>query len=1429
MNSSDGGGSGAGPGGGGGGGVAAKITHVKTTTIDAVSGGAGGSGGISLSGLTPTAIGSGGGTTAGTIVTSGGLSSIGAIKVGNSGAIATSLSGTPIALNSSQASGASGATSIRAIGAGGQSTQVRVVMSNIMSPSMIKQLENAGGPGRTQITTFPTAPARSVSNTSITVTRSATQATYLPRPNATGTQMTGVGMSVPSGQRLVTPIRTTPASVQGGTSGGATVTGITATGNFVRGTAVSRNTSSPATTVISPASSTTWMAANQAGHQVQLIRAIPHQTTRQRIITTQGISGVPVSATGSVASVSGTVVTTTASALQSSGAMVSGQHHTPTSQQQSTIQTVSSASSQQQGAQQQQQTYVATVLPPRQHQATLVYSSNVSGSQQLTTGQQQQFNPTSVAGGGPRFAVATPLTPGSGTTGATRQIRPIPFAKSFSATKLNTTSISIRAPNLPQLAPSMASSGVSNVSSASVAAANSPRSTTVTGVTASSANVIPSTTTRIIQLQQQPGGTTQQIIGSTGRLAANVMLQPIIVNAAGAGKIGIRPPVTMAAKVQPPLTITQLGIGKLPSSSTSTSSVSGGGQQNINTSSGNASPSISSASITVTNLSTNATTQLVNVSQGSGGASGGQLLTTQNLVTSSAAGSTAGGATVVPLTLNARGASGGNILTGTMTPIKNASAITVGKVMTQAQLASPLDNSANSSSNNSNVPASSANVFIHAPTPQRPHSNSSTSSNSGVGGGGVVVNTSLSSGGGVNVSNTSQAPTSVLTSTGSVVAGTFLQPGSTIYYESVPASSVQVSTGVLSLTTTTVTSSTMSQNQIASSAANLSISSLPFVTHAGSGGSTTATFTVVPSTGGRTIGQLQIPVSNAGTQIQTVPVRFSQLTSTGQMANSADAITVSQATASQILQQTGASGGGMETSQIIIPASQCLANVSSTASGGNSSQQQQQTQQMVLPLQTSIKVTSGAGSTGTAVVSNFLRKRDVDGSPIRAAKNLQPTLLSMGNNSSSNNMINNSSSPASSSIGGCSSYSLTSVTSTGSSGGTTVLTAEALAKKDRSSNSLSTPINSSLPSARSSRADSPASSDGSTTVSANSSPGVDQQIQDNNMIINRMTGTSNHSIESHFNPINEQHIIPGTPVTSRNLAAMDHHHGGGGGVANLHGPSAQSVASSSSTLTIQQRLNGAGGGGGPMDCPPRKKSRRSTNDSQLSTHSQASLSLPPPQANNNPPTSLSQAPASMAPETTITNVISNGTTIQNAAAGGAPPPSTPSGNEVVNGKENTKPVEFILKRPKNCTLMSTYKQSWKSAYNHFQRYSDVKPREERRPTIMDLANQNNVLGKINGWKIHYLKSQMEDLCENESLGYEKLSSMLKQMESNGITNEIERISDLLKGNMQRSKIIVDGVSEAQNQIMKIFEHKSHVSDIITRCASKRNYKKREKV
>lgn len=59
--------------------------------------------------------------------------------------------------------------------------------------------------------------------------------------------------------------------------------------------------------------------------------------------------------------------------------------------------------------------------------------------------------------------------------------------------------------------------------------------------------------------------------------------------------------------------------------------------------------------------------------------------------------------------------------------------------------------------------------------------------------------------------------------------------------------------------------------------------------------------------------------------------------------------------------------------------------------------------------------------------------------------------------------------------------------------------------------------------------------------------------------------------------------------------------------------------------------------------------------------------------------------------------------------------------------------------------MQTYKPTHKLANNHFHRYTDVKPRDERRATVIDLANQPNVQKKISGWKIHHLRSQMEDL------------------------------------------------------------------------------------
>ncbi|KAE8742291.1 hypothetical protein FOCC_FOCC012170 [Frankliniella occidentalis] len=160
------------------------------------------------------------------------------------------------------------------------------------------------------------------------------------------------------------------------------------------------------------------------------------------------------------------------------------------------------------------------------------------------------------------------------------------------------------------------------------------------------------------------------------------------------------------------------------------------------------------------------------------------------------------------------------------------------------------------------------------------------------------------------------------------------------------------------------------------------------------------------------------------------------------------------------------------------------------------------------------------------------------------------------------------------------------------------------------------------------------------------------------------------------------------------------------------------------------------------------------------------------------------------------------------------------------------PREFTLKRP-NISLLSTYRYSWKSRNNHFLRHSDVKPKDERRPSVNELASQRHIYQRLNGWKVHHLTAQMEDLADVESQVCQQLEAMLGVMERKAQQDEdkdVNRVSELIKGNMQRSRVIADQLREAKATVMKIFDHKPHVSDIIHRSSGKREriFKKREK-
>lgn len=69
-------------------------------------------------------------------------------------------------------------------------------------------------------------------------------------------------------------------------------------------------------------------------------------------------------------------------------------------------------------------------------------------------------------------------------------------------------------------------------------------------------------------------------------------------------------------------------------------------------------------------------------------------------------------------------------------------------------------------------------------------------------------------------------------------------------------------------------------------------------------------------------------------------------------------------------------------------------------------------------------------------------------------------------------------------------------------------------------------------------------------------------------------------------------------------------------------------------------------------------------------------------------------------------------------------------------------------------------------------------------------------------------------------------TMLESQQKNRQDQSLERANELIKGNMQRSNLISEGMNEARVQLTAIFQHKTYVTDLLQRCGSKRSQKKR---
>uniref|UniRef100_A0AAQ4Q1I4 Sin3A-associated protein a n=1 Tax=Gasterosteus aculeatus aculeatus TaxID=481459 RepID=A0AAQ4Q1I4_GASAC len=147
-------------------------------------------------------------------------------------------------------------------------------------------------------------------------------------------------------------------------------------------------------------------------------------------------------------------------------------------------------------------------------------------------------------------------------------------------------------------------------------------------------------------------------------------------------------------------------------------------------------------------------------------------------------------------------------------------------------------------------------------------------------------------------------------------------------------------------------------------------------------------------------------------------------------------------------------------------------------------------------------------------------------------------------------------------------------------------------------------------------------------------------------------------------------------------------------------------------------------------------------------------------------------------------------------------------------------VRYVPVRPRPAvTLLRHYRNPWKAAYHHFQRYSDIRVKEEKKGNLQDMANQRGVACRAQGWKIHLCAAQLRQLSSLEHDVYSRLSTLQEGLipkKRAGSDDDLHRINELIQGNMQRCKLVMDQVTEARDTMMKVLDHKDKVLKLLNK-------------
>uniref|UniRef100_A0A8B9BR22 Sin3A associated protein 130 n=1 Tax=Anser brachyrhynchus TaxID=132585 RepID=A0A8B9BR22_9AVES len=147
-------------------------------------------------------------------------------------------------------------------------------------------------------------------------------------------------------------------------------------------------------------------------------------------------------------------------------------------------------------------------------------------------------------------------------------------------------------------------------------------------------------------------------------------------------------------------------------------------------------------------------------------------------------------------------------------------------------------------------------------------------------------------------------------------------------------------------------------------------------------------------------------------------------------------------------------------------------------------------------------------------------------------------------------------------------------------------------------------------------------------------------------------------------------------------------------------------------------------------------------------------------------------------------------------------------------------VRYVPVRPRPpITLLRHYRNPWKAAYHHFQRYSDVRVKEEKKAMLQEIANQKGVSCRAQGWKVHLCAAQLLQLTNLEHDVYERLTALQEGLipkKKAATDDDLHRINELIQGNMQRCKLVMDQINEARDSMLKVLDHKDRVLKLLNK-------------